>query len=422
MTFKPWRVLHLQIDGELPDLAASDGSGGVFVVFWCGSRPLGQVELDSTRLPIPGTALRELGVSAVGAAVAGYMDDLGAMATERGALDGPLARVRKTWNDQSSVASNRTVSVVVCTRDRPTALRACLDSLLACDPTAAEIVVVDNAPRTDDTRRLLDEYPTVRYVLEPKAGLSAARNRGIAVSRGDIIAFTDDDVIVTPEWVERVLAAFTAPDVLCMTGLVLPAELRTESQWVFEKEFGGFGQGYQPIVFDGAFFKQWQRVGAPVWRIGAGANMAVDRRAFELVGVYDERLGAGAAGCSEDSEFWYRVLAAGGICRYDPQAVVHHVHREDLDGLRNQMRAYMRGHVAALLVQWSRHSHRGNLHRLFLTIPGHYGKHALYRLFPSLGRPTRTMLPEMAGCAAGVFYYLRTRSAADSTRLQERYE
>jgi len=95
----------------------------------------------------------------------------------------------------------------------------------------------------------------------------------------------------------------------------------------------------------------------PVWRIGAGANMAFSRNVFSRIGLFDERLGAGASGCSEDSEFWYRMLAAGMAIAYQPRAVVWHSHRVDRDAFGSQMKQYMRGHVAALLVQFEKHRH-----------------------------------------------------------------
>jgi GT2 family glycosyltransferase len=97
--------------------------------------------------------------------------------------------------------------------------------------------------------------------------------------------------------------------------------------------------------------------------------MAFRRNAIETVGPFDERLGAGAAGCSEDSEIWYRVLAAGLRCVYYPEAVVYHHHRHQEEQLRAQIRAYQRGHVAALFVQFLNHRHVGNLVRVLLVLP-----------------------------------------------------
>jgi GT2 family glycosyltransferase len=236
----------------------------------------------------------------------------------------------------------------------------------------AEVVVVDNAPGTSGTRQIVERFPRVRIIDEPRPGLSIARNTGIAATAGEIIAFTDDDVVVHPRWLERLRAAFADPATMCVTGLVLPAELETEAQTVFELGLGGFGQGYQPRSFDSAWLRSGRRGCPPVWKLGAGANMALRRSALARVGGFDERLGAGAAGCSEDSELWYRLLAAGQLCRYVPDVVVFHHHRREWSSLRAQMYAYMRGHVAALLVQFGYGRDPRHLTRIGVQLPMFY--------------------------------------------------
>jgi GT2 family glycosyltransferase len=270
-----------------------------------------------------------------------------------------------------------------------------------------EVIVVDNAPATTATRDVLRDHPGMRYVLEPRPGLSAARNAGIARATGDIIAFTDDDVVVHPEWTARLESAFDAPEVAAVTGLVLPAELRTEAQWTFEKDMGGFSQGYRELRFDERFFRATRRYGAWVWKVGAGASMAFRRHVFEELGAFDERLGAGASGCSEDSEMWYRVIARGWVCRYDPRVVVYHYHRDTLQNLSRQMHDYMRGHVTALFVQLQRHRHGGNLYRVLVTLPWHYFKMGLLEVLHGFRPRHATLLAEVRGCVAGIGYFLR---------------
>ncbi len=142
--------------------------------------------------------------------------------------------------------------------------------------------------------------------------------------------------------------------------------------------------------------------GVPVWRIGAGANMAFRREVFSRIGLFDERLGAGASGCSEDSEFWYRMLAAGMSIAYEPRAVVWHSHRGDRQAFRSQMKQYMRGHVAALLVQFEKHRHFGNIRRLFRAIPCYYyGRLKRMRLKDDWS----LFFGELLGCASGFVAY-----------------
>jgi SAM-dependent methyltransferase len=164
---------------------------------------------------------------------------------------------------------------------------------------------------------------------------------------------------------------------------------------------GGFGQGYRVRDHDLAFFEGMRRNGVPVWRIGAGADMAVRRRVLELVGPFDVRLGAGAAGCSEDSELWYRVLAAGFTCRYEPAAEVAHQHREDVAAVRTQARAYMRGHVTALAVQFAQHRQIGDLRRTATALPWIYARRLL-RAATSREPFDPLLRAEVSGYVAGV--------------------
>jgi ubiquinone/menaquinone biosynthesis C-methylase UbiE len=162
-----------------------------------------------------------------------------------------------------------------------------------------------------------------------------------------------------------------------------------------------------------------KRVGVPTWRLGAGANMSFRREAFERVGFFDERLGAGTSGCSEDSEMWYRLLAEGHICRYEPAAVVFHSHRSDWKELRDQTYNYMRGHVAALFFQFDRYGHWGNIYRVFLALPFFFLKltfrhlkKLVRRLILRTGQET-PILPlrdQIRGAIAGCGYYLRYRN------------
>jgi ubiquinone/menaquinone biosynthesis C-methylase UbiE len=151
---------------------------------------------------------------------------------------------------------------------------------------------------------------------------------------------------------------------------------------------------------DTAFFDGMSRFAVPVWRIGAGADMAVRRRVLDLVGPFDERLGAGAAGCSEDSELWYRVLAAGFTCRYEPSAEVAHQHRADLAAVRRQARAYMAGHVTALAVQFGRHRNVGELRRAGLSLPRFYARRLLRRTLSAGADPL--LGAELSGYLAGM--------------------
>ena len=303
-------------------------------------------------------------------------------------------------------ASRPRATVVICTRDRPAELANCLQSLKHQSLRPERIIVVDNASRDGQTR-IAAEAAGVDYVLEPRPGLDIARNTGARRAAGDIVAYTDDDVLLHPRWLERLVASFDRPDVMAVAGLVLPAELATDAQWQFER-FWSFARGYRRIDYGTEFFSGDRTRGCPAWEIGAGASMAIRRECFALVGYFDERLDVGAAGCSGDSEYWHRILSRGHTCRYEPTSVAFHVHRRDLDGFERQIFAYMRGHAAALLVQFERTGNLGNLRRILLTLPSWYLGRGVKWLLRSGTERDRTLPTEITGFLSGIWYYLKT--------------
>jgi glycosyltransferase involved in cell wall biosynthesis len=300
-------------------------------------------------------------------------------------------------------ASRLNISLVICTRDRPQDLDRCLASLPSQNRRPDQVVVVDNASRTDETRQVTERHGVV-YVREDRPGLDIARNRGAAVSRGDIVAYTDDDTVLHPCWLRQIEDAFDAKEIWAVTGLVLPAELETEAQCLFEKVWS-FGRGLQRRDFGPLFYSDTRKRGSPAWEVGAGANMAFRREVFDKIGGFDERLDVGAAGCSGDSEFWNRILHAGAVCRFEPSAVLYHFHHRTLEGLSAQIRGYMRGHIAALLVQYERTGERGNLRRISRSLPTWYFRQGLRRLAGRRTASTCLWLDEVRGCIEGIFYY-----------------
>jgi cellulose synthase/poly-beta-1,6-N-acetylglucosamine synthase-like glycosyltransferase len=126
------------------------------------------------------------------------------------------------------------VSVVVPVRDGESTIGDCLDAVLATDypPDRREILAVDNGS-TDRTAELIRARP-VRYLQEPKRGVSNARNRGIAESGGEILAFIDADCIVDPQWLTALVKPFEDPEVGCVGGELrhAPAETTAERQAV----------------------------------------------------------------------------------------------------------------------------------------------------------------------------------------------
>lgn len=413
-----WEVIQVALDEPLRTMSTPRNAAGAYVVFWWNDVPLGHSLVHAGEFPLNEADVWRRALRAIAPAVGNYSLENGfkpplpvirqdAFYTAPARLEALLAlrRPLEQVAIKTPEASEKdSVSVIVCTRRRPKELRRCLAALQLLDPSPAEIIVVDNAPEERCTLDVVEEFGKAIYWPEPISGLSHARNSGILRSSGDIVAFTDDDVVVHPHWLVGIREALSQDTIFGMTGLVLPAELETESQIRFEFDFGGFSGGYRPLIFDSFFFDSMLSRGVPVWRIGAGANMAFRREVFTRIGHFDERLGAGASGCSEDSEFWYRMLAAGMSIAYEPRAVVWHSHRADLDVFRGQMKQYMRGHVVALLVQFEKHRHFGNIRRLFTALPYHYCRR-LKRM--RLNGDWGLLFGELLGCAAGFSAYFR---------------
>lgn len=323
--FSPTKVVRVDLELPLRPLEIEERyASALLVVAWHG-RVVGQVSVPAVS-PLPADVQRA-------AIVRRLADAIWRAELERAFHAAVGANVRS--RDQPSV------SVVVCTRDRPDDLERCLRSLLLLEPAPVEIVVVDSAPTSDTTRALCADLP-VRYTVEPIAGLSRARNRGILATTGDVIAFTDDDCVVDPAWLAGIGARLADPRVGLVTGVVVPLELETPAQQLFEAR-GGFGRGYARIVLDGAQIGPMTSVG----RIGAGANFVVRRSAIERVGAFAEWLGSGTpAGAAEEYDLFCRLLAAGDRLVFDPEQIVWHRHRRDTGALQRTLFAYARGSTA----------------------------------------------------------------------------
>ncbi len=301
--------------------------------------------------------------------------------------------------------SNRDVSILICTKDRPEELRRCLASIPEQSLRPVEIIVVDNASSGDATRRVVEEAG-VTYVREDRVGLDHARNAAVRAAKTEFVAFTDDDVVLHRQWLENLMKGFDQPEIACVTGLVLPGELATPAQFIFEKHWS-FGRGYLRQDFDRDFYRLHERYGAPVWTIGAGASQAFRRKVFDEIGLFDVRLDMGAAGCSGDSEYWNRLLHHGHVCRYEPTAVSWHFHRKDMKGLSKQIHQYMSGHIAALLVQYQNTGNGGNLRRILVSFPKYYAGRLRRRLRKGATSNDFFLKQEMLGSVNGALYVLR---------------
>lgn len=367
-TVRPVLPLEVELGEPLRQLRVGTSQSGwpydrAHILVRLHSFPIGVVilSLDEHSDGISPLTLADAIWRHLGTAIQGHLESDGL------ALDHPLDARGLPWVTPPHCLQERaafltqapTASIIVPTRDRPDLLERCLTSLLAMDypPSRYEIIVVDNVPHTNATlehiqTRYAASTPPVRYMREDQPGSASARNRGLQVARGQIVAFTDDDVVVDSHWLTEMARAFTvAPHVACVTGLIVPLEMESSAQALFE-EYGGFARsGCVPRIFnvtdhrpDNPLFPY------VIGMIGSGNSMAFQRATLAEMGNFDPALGNGTPTLGGvDFEAFVRTLVSGYTLVYTPAAVVRHAHRRDYAGLKRQLYSYGVGLSAVLL-------------------------------------------------------------------------
>jgi len=204
-----------------------------------------------------------------------------------------------------------TATIVICTRYRPALLQRCLTAVSRLDHQPDEVFVVDNSPGDADTECVARKFG-VRYTVEPLQGLSRARNRGLAESTSEIVAYIDDDAEPDPQWLGNLLDPFRDELVAATIGRVItpvsrelaeeehkPRPLtRSDPHWFEIATFGG---------------------------LGIGCNMALRRSACTGWKVFDERLGRGAPlHIGEETHAFALLLSRGYTAISLPDAIVYH--------------------------------------------------------------------------------------------------
>jgi GT2 family glycosyltransferase len=318
------------------------------------------------------------------------------------------------------------VSVIVPTIGRAAQLRRALVSLIGVDYPDFEVVVVDNRPGDPQTREAVEALDSdrVRYAAEPTPGTSAARNRGIAVATGEILAFTDDDVVADPAWLTELVAEFDRDaETTCVTGLVLPFRFDTEAQEWFEA-YGGFSKGFDRLVFDLGEHRSDDRLYPYSGGVfGSGNNMAFRAGPLRAIGGFDPVLGAGSkAQSGEDIEVLTHAVLAGGRLVYTPRALVWHEHRTGYEELRRQLSTYGAGFTAALM-KWCLRRPSLALRLAKATIPAVrfvFSKDSQRNKRKTETYPDELSRRELVGYLAGPFLYLYSVAWARAHRFHRR--
>lgn len=369
----PYPIVELELSQPLPSFSITARETGIALIVRYQDKPIGFVMQSLA----PRTTL-----------TAGALEKL---------LDREIAekllqeKIRAELLPTPHKSALPTVTVAICTKDRTDNLTRCLNSLLKLQlptPDSApqfEILVVDNAPSDDRTQRLIETLPSIRYVQEPKPGLDFARNRAIQAATGEVLAYLDDDVTVDRGWFAGLMTAWAEnPDAAASTGLVLPYELETEAQILFEQR-GGFQRGFNKLRYRGQSLPGRPGYPCAAGMFGAGCNMAFRREVLLKLGGFDEALDTGAPlPGGGDLDIFYRVVRSGYPLVYEPQYLVFHQHRRELSQLRRQYWSWGAGFMAFiskcyqedpvqraklryLVVWWFRYQLRQFIHSLMTT-------------------------------------------------------
>ncbi len=216
------------------------------------------------------------------------------------------------------------ISVIICTYNRAYNLKDCFDCLASQDISANvswEVVLVDNNS-TDNTKHCVEAYAAtanflLRYHFEPQQGLSHARNLGINSSVGDILVFTDDDVLPDSDWLTEIYNNMTAYNCDACGGAIAPKWETPPPSWLTEIFYG-----FLAIKQDNTDARQLSIND----ELPFGANMIFRHHLFDKYGLFDTQKGrkGNVLAGGEDIEMFERIIHNNGVVFYFPSIKVTH--------------------------------------------------------------------------------------------------
>lgn len=217
------------------------------------------------------------------------------------------------------------LTVIICTYNREKYIRPLLESIAAntLPKSEYEILLVDNNC-TDNTQQVCEHFAmahpdiTFRYVVEKEQGLSAAKNKGIRESKGDLIVYVDDDALVDTNYLNDYVQFFaTHPKVMALGGPIEPLYETEEPTWM--------------TPYTKALLTAWMNYGDkpreyPKGRYPGGGNAAYRKIVFEKVGLFNTALGrkGNLLSASEEKDIFDKMHALGMKVMYIPGPILHH--------------------------------------------------------------------------------------------------
>ena len=268
------------------------------------------------------------------------------------------------------------ISVIICTYNRADLLSSCLRSLCMQKGVdfSWEVIVVDNNS-DDHTKEVIKQYtgvlPNLKYVFEPKQGISFAKNRGVRASCGDILAFTDDDVVVDVGWLKNIKSFFDKNhDAFCVGGKILPLWEVNPPKWLTKNFYP-----YLALLDIGESVVEMKS--PDLW----GANLSLRREAFDKYGPFNEKVGRKAKQLysGEETLLLDNILKDKKKIFYVPWIKVKHfVPKERINKTYFRKWKFYHGKTKAVILD-------NKSHRKFLNVPLHMFRFFFFQLIKYIG-------------------------------------
>lgn len=236
---------------------------------------------------------------------------------------------QSTEHCELSATHSSKISVIVCTYNGTSTLRSCLESLQRLRHANFEVLLIDDGS-SEDIACIAADFPTVHYLRQEHAGLSAARNLGMREARGEILAYTDDDCLVDEDWLTHIANGFDNPQWVACGGPNIPPLPRNQAEAIVAAAPGAPAH---------VMLNDSEAEHLP------GCNLAIRKDALETIGGFREAYRT----AGDDVDVCWRLREAGGRLRFMPGAMVWHHRRRSFSAYLRQQRGY--GHAEALLMK-----------------------------------------------------------------------
>ncbi len=267
----------------------------------------------------------------------------------------------------TSVQANPLVDIVIPTRGRGQLITTTISTILKSRQPDFTLWIVDQSD-DDATRKAVEPFVTqdsrVKYVNTPTQGSNIARNMGIAAGSAPYILFTDDDCSVADDWVDNMLQELTQEGAWAVFGRIIPQQQSPPTSRAASEDEAALHKQL-PMALQDRPARQVYQGNRFNLGFGHGANMGLSRQHNDLIGGFDNLLGAGGLLRSwPERDLGYRMLRRGGRIIYTPTAVVYHRHWRSWPEVKNTYRNYGAG-AGAVVAKFIR---CGDLAALYLLL------------------------------------------------------